>query len=111
MLGSSEAAAAGNLEYVSFALLDHFCISSQVFCSIGRCDSQLLLQSPLALALLHNQATLSWGSLDETSTPLQLERRWLRWALNAASLLSLLLLFWRHGGLLGEPWLLATLQI
>ena len=111
MLCSPAAATASDLKYVSFTLLDHLSITSEILGPLGRRNSQLLLQGPLALALLDDQAALSRRGFDKAGTPLQLERRRLRWTLDAASLLSLLLLFWRHRGLLVEPWLLAAFQI
>ena len=46
----------------------------------------LLLQGPLALLLLNNEAALGWRGLDEARRALQLQRRRLGWALDACRL-------------------------
>ena len=50
-----------------------------------RCHCKLLLQGPLTLSLLYNQAALRWARFDEGCAALELERRGLWWALDTSS--------------------------
>ena len=84
--------AATDLEDIAFTLPNvrilQICVCQSLWDSSA--ESNSLLDGPSALLLLDYQTTFGWGGFDKARTALEPERRWLRWALDAFSLATIL---------------------